>query len=264
MKSKMSYQPFHLVDLRPWPLIISFSGFNFIIIIILRFNNLLNRFIIIFNLFLLLIGIYQWWRDVNREATFQGFHTFIVTKGLKIGIILFIISEVFFFIRFFWRFFHFFLSPDIEIGILWPPIGINQFNPYGIPLLNTIILLSSGFSLTWSHHRILNNEYNTALYSLILTVILGIYFRILQIFEYIEAPFTIADRAFGSVFFISTGFHGFHVLIGTIFLFFNIIRIILLYFNKTHHFRFEAAAWYWHFVDVVWIFLYSLIYWWIF
>jgi len=165
---------------------------------------------------------------------------------------------------FFWAFFHARLSPDIELGISWPPTGISTFNPYHIPLLNTTILLSSGATVTWSHHSIIESNYKRAFNSLLLTVILGIYFTSLQAFEYMEAPFRIRDRIFGTTFFVATGFHGLHVLIGTTFLAINLIRIYEGHLSNNHHFRFEAAAWYWHFVDVVWLFLYTFVYWWVF
>lgn len=206
--------------------------------------------------------MYQWWRDITREGTFQGIHTNQVTLGLKIGIILFITSEVFFFISFFWAFFHRRLSPVIELGLIWPPIGINIFNPFQIPLLNTIILLSSGISVTWAHHRLINKNFNETYKRLLLTIILGIYFSFLQGYEYIDASFTFADSVYGSTFFIATGFHGIHVLIGTLFLFICFLRHNKFHFSKNHHFGFEAAAWYWHFVDIVWLFLYLSIYWW--
>lgn len=166
------------------------------------------------------------------------------------------------FFSFFWAFFHSALSPNIEIGQLWPPLGIKSFNPLDIPLLNTIILISSGITITWSHHSILNKNFKERTLRLLLTITLGIYFTILQLIEYKEAPFTIADSIYGSTFFIATGFHGLHVIIGTLFLFFTLIRIQYLHFSSLHHFGFEAAAWYWHFVDVVWLFLYLSIYWW--
>lgn len=219
-------------------------------------NLLFTGFII------LILIIYQWWRDIVREASFQGLHTNKVSIGLRWGIILFITSEVFFFLAFFWAFLHSRLSPRIELGINWPPKGIKPFNPLEIPLLNTLILLRSGLTVTWTHHRIIENNYYQSLQGLILTVILGFYFRILQLYEYIEAPFSIADSVYGSTFFITTGLHGLHVIIGSIFLFICLIRLIFNHFSSTHHFGFEAAAWYWHFVDVVWLFLYILIYWW--
>ena len=213
-------------------------------------------------LILLIIVIIQWWRDITREGVVQGLHTSIVELGLRWGIILFIISEIFFFLRFFWAFFHRSLSPNIEVGSIWPPYGIKVFNPFQVPLLNTIILLSSGVRVTWAHHSLIIGNFNETKKGLIITVILGTYFTMLQGLEYIEASFTFADRIYGSTFFIATGFHGLHVIIGTIFLFIILIRHLNYEFNKNHHFGFEAAAWYWHFVDVVWLFLYIIIYWW--
>lgn len=260
MKTNFNH-PFHLVDYRPWPLTGAIGVIILVTGIVKWFHN--------FNINLLLIGyliiiltIYQWWRDICREGTFQGKHTLLVTKGLRWGIILFIVSEIFFFISFFWAFFHRRLSPNIEIGIIWPPIRIAPFNPFQIPLLNTIILISSGISVTWAHHAIIENNNSQITQRLFITIILGIYFTILQAYEYIEAPFTIADRIYGSTFFMATGFHGIHVIIGTLFLFICLIRHINNHFSRNHHFGFEAAAWYWHFVDVVWLFLYISIYWW--
>lgn len=257
----MNNHPFHLVNKSPWPIILSFSIFS----ITLRFISFfykMNIFILIFNLILFILILTQWWRDVVRESTFQGLHTKKVALGLKYGIILFIFSEIIFFSSFFWAFFHRRLSPSIDIGIIWPPKCIKPFNPIGIPLLNTIILLSSGISLTWAHRAIINNNYTESVKRIILTIVLGIYFSLLQITEYYEAPFSISDSVFGSTFFISTGFHGLHVLIGTIFIFFIMLRLLKLHFSKTHHVGFECSAWYWHFVDVVWLFLYLNIYWW--
>lgn len=253
--------PFHLVDYRPWPILGAFSAITAIIGIIKWFHFSNNNLFILRNLILLII-IIQWWRDVVRERTFQGHHTYIVSLGLRWGIILFITSEVFFFIRFFWSFYHRSLAPSIELGILWPPKGIIPFNPNEIPLLNTIILLSSGLRITWTHHSIIENNFNQRIQRLLITIFLGFYFTILQGIEYLEAPFTIADSAYGRTFFISTGFHGLHVIIGSSFLIICFIRLYNNHFRNSHHFGFEAAAWYWHFVDVVWLFLYLSIYWW--
>jgi len=167
----------------------------------------------------------------------------------------------FFFLSFFWSFFHSSLSPDIFIGQKWPCSGIKTFNPISIPLLNTIILLSSGISLTASHHYIILGKKKKSELFLFFTIILGIYFSIIQYVEYKEASFSIADSIYGSCFFIATGFHGIHVLIGTVFLTVCLFRIIKNHFSSYHHFGFESAAWYWHFVDVVWLFLYICIYW---
>nr|ARH54096.1 cytochrome c oxidase subunit 3 [Arachnobas tricolor] len=253
--------PFHLVDQSPWPILGSLSLFSFMMGLIKWFHlNEIN--LVILSTLTNFLVMYQWWRDIIRESTFQGLHTNKVTAGLRWGMILFITSEVFFFLAFFWAFFHASLSPSIELGMNWPPKGITPFNPLEIPLLNTLILLTSGLTITWSHHGLMENNYNQALLSLSITVMLGFYFTILQIFEYKEAPFTIADGIYGSTFFMTTGLHGLHVIIGSTFLLICLIRMFFNHFSSTHHFGFEAAAWYWHFVDVVWLFLYMSIYWW--
>nr|ARC95498.1 cytochrome c oxidase subunit III [Hippodamia convergens]ARC95511.1 cytochrome c oxidase subunit III [Hippodamia convergens] len=257
----MKNHPFHLVDYSPWPILGAFSAMTAMIGMIKWFHFSNNNLFMLSNLILLMIMI-QWWRDVVRESTFQGHHTYMVSLGLRWGMMLFITSEVFFFISFFWSFYHSSLAPSIELGMLWPPKGIIPFNPNEIPLLNTIILLSSGLSITWTHHSIMENNFNQSIQSLLITIFLGFYFTILQGIEYLEAPFTIADSAYGSTFFMSTGFHGLHVIIGSSFLMICFIRLYNNHFSNSHHFGFEAAAWYWHFVDVVWLFLYLSIYWW--
>nr|YP_010989332.1 cytochrome c oxidase subunit III [Epicauta sibirica]WOV67154.1 cytochrome c oxidase subunit 3 [Epicauta sibirica] len=253
--------PFHLVDVSPWPILGSFSAL-IVMSGIIKWFHLYTPNLLYIGLLSMILIMYQWWRDISREGTFQGLHTMKVTIGLRWGMILFITSEVFFFISFFWGFFHNSLSPSIEIGMMWPPKGIQTFNPIQIPLLNTLILLTSGLTVTWAHHGLMENNYNQALQGLILTVILGIYFSILQGYEYLESSFTISDAAYGSSFFVATGFHGIHVIIGTTFLLVCLMRHYYNHFSQTHHFGFEAAAWYWHFVDVVWLFLYISIYWW--
>lgn len=255
--------PFHLVTNSPWPIINAFNLINFLMSLIIWFFYI-NYNLFFFNFIFLTLSIFFWWRDVIRERTFQGFHTFSIIKLIKFRIILFIISEIFFFISLFWAYFHSIRSPRVEIGLIWPPKNIFIFNPFEIPFLNSIILISSGISLTWSHHRILNKNFKERRISLLITIILGIYFSFLQFIEYHESSFCFNDRTFGSIFFITTGFHGLHVIIGIIFLTFTFNRIINLHFSSIHHFNFEAASWYWHFVDVVWLFLYISIYWWIF
>lgn len=253
--------PFHLVDISPWPIIASFRALIITSGMAVWFYNNNINLILIGIVTISLVSI-QWFRDVTRERTFQGIHRYKVLNGIKWGIVLFITSEIFFFLSFFWSFFHRRLSPTIEIGIQWPPIGINPFNPIQIPLLNTIILLSSGFTVTWAHHSLIENNIKNTNTRLFITVILGIYFSLLQAIEYLEASFSIADSVYGRSFFIATGFHGIHVLIGTTFLIICLLRTNSLHFSITHHFGFEAAAWYWHFVDVVWLFLYINVYWW--
>nr|URX53363.1 cytochrome c oxidase subunit III [Glyptotermes fuscus] len=253
--------PFHLVEQSPWPLtgaigaLVTMSG-------MIKWFHQYNQELLLTGSLIMILTMIQWWRDIVREGTYQGLHTKNVTSGLRWGMILFIISEVFFFISFFWAFFHSSLSPTIELGSTWPPTGILPFNPLQIPLLNTAILLASGVTVTWAHHGLLEDNYTQGLQGLFFTVTLGVYFTILQAYEYAEASFTIADSSYGSTFFVATGFHGLHVIIGTTFLLTCLLRQLNKHFSSNHHFGFEAAAWYWHFVDVVWLFLYISIYWW--
>nr|QTA50561.1 cytochrome c oxidase subunit III [Sycophila sp. 2 JXW-2020] len=258
---KKLYQPFHLVTSSPWPLLTSFSLYVSMVGLLNWFNSF-SYYLFIYGLFLTNLTLSQWWRDVIRESTYQGFHTKKVVSGLKISMIMFISSEVLFFFSIFWCYFHMFLSPSVEIGSIWPPKNIVMFNPYMIPLLNTVILLSSGVSITWCHYSILKGLKSESLLSLGLTIFLGFIFSIFQYMEYHESSFSMSDSVYGSIFFMSTGFHGLHVLIGTLFLLNNFIRLNLNNYSSYHHFGFEAAAWYWHFVDVVWLFLYLLVYYW--
>lgn len=256
-----SNHPFHLVDYSPWPLTGAIGAITTVSGLVKWFHQYDISLFCLGNI-ITILTVYQWWRDVSREGTYQGLHTYIVTIGLRWGIILFIVSEILFFVSFFWAFFHRSLSPAIELGASWPPAGIIAFNPFQIPLLNTAILLASGVTVTWAHHSLIENNHSQTTQGLFFTVLLGVYFTILQAYEYIEAPFTIADSVYGSTFFMATGFHGIHVLIGTTFLLICLLRHLNNHFSKNHHFGFEAAAWYWHFVDIVWLFLYVSIYWW--
>nr|QJT42834.1 cytochrome c oxidase subunit III [Empoascanara dwalata] len=257
----MNNHPFHLVDKSPWPLTGSIGLMTLMLGMIMWFHKIkMNLFLL--SIIIIILTMIQWWRDVTRESTFQGLHTFKVTLGMKMGMLLFILSEVLFFLSFFWAFFHSSLSPSMEIGLIWPPKGITPFNPMNVPMLNTMILLSSGITITWAHNSLVNKNYSKMIQSTILTVILGIYFSILQLYEYIESPFCISDSVYGSTFFVATGFHGLHVIIGTMFILVSLSRMLKLHMSKKHHVGFEASAWYWHFVDVVWLFLYISIYWW--
>lgn len=257
----MTHQPFHLVEPSPWPILGGLAG-------LLVTSGLASWFhgygtlLLCLGLFIVILIIIQWWRDVIREGTLLGHHTIPVTKGLRWGIILFIASEVLFFFAFFWAFFHRSLAPTPELGCCWPPTGISPINPFSVPLLNTAVLLASGVTVTWAHHRLIEASRTETIEALFITVFLGAYFTVLQAQEYLEASFTIADRVYGTTFFVATGFHGLHVLIGSTFLFICLLRTIFHQFSSTHHFGFEAAAWYWHFVDVVWIFLFICLYWW--
>nr|ALO20653.1 cytochrome c oxidase subunit 3 [Cladonema pacificum] len=256
-----TYHPYHLVDPSPWPYVMSCGVLLTTLGAVIYFHYS-QLFLVVLGLISVAVCMFLWLKDVVREATFQGYHTKIAVHGLKLGFLLFIVSEVLFFFSFFWAFFHSSLSPSVEIGVMWPPTGINPLNPFSVPLLNTAILLSSGATVTWAHHSIVSGDRKNSITGLSLTVFLGLIFTALQAMEYVEAPFSIADSVYGSTFFVATGFHGLHVIIGTIFLFICLIRLNYSHFTKSHHFGFEAASWYWHFVDVVWLFLYVCIYWW--
>lgn len=253
--------PFHLVDESPWPVLASFRGIG-LTSGLLKWFHYSDPSLFLWRILFLSLVSFQWWRDISREGAFIGFHTSMVELGLRWGIILFIISEVFFFLRFFWAFFHRSLAVNVELGNEWPPTGVLAFSPFGVPLLNTVVLLSSGVRVTWAHHSLMCGNHSQTKLSLILTVFLGAYFTVLQGAEYLEASFTFADSVYGSTFFLATGFHGLHVLIGTAFLGVCLKRLQSFNFRHRHHFGFEAAAWYWHFVDVVWLFLFVVIYWW--
>nr|WPV76880.1 cytochrome c oxidase subunit III [Phlebotomus chinensis] len=259
--STHSNHSYHLVDFSPWPLTGALGAMTLVSGLVMWFHQY-NMLLLTMGMIITLLTMYQWWRDISREGTFQGLHSIPVTLGLRWGMILFIISEIFFFVSFFWAFFHSSLSPTIELGAEWPPTGVYPFNPFQIPLLNTAVLLTSGVTVTWAHHSLMEKNHSQTSQSLFFTIILGIYFTILQAYEYIEASFTISDNVYGSTFFMATGFHGLHVLIGTTFLLICLIRHLQNHYSSNHHFGFEAAAWYWHFVDIVWLFLYISIYWW--
>jgi len=248
---------FHVLRLRLWPLLIRMA-------VLIRFVSLYLSIKVGFNIFLLIaiIVILNWFKDVSRERDLLVEHRTLNNIFFKTGIILFITSEVIFFVSFFWCYFDFVLVVDFELGRVWPPKGIQRINPFSIPLLNTIILLSSGVLITWSHFSILSNNWFYSVVTLAGTLILGIYFLCIQYQEYIDASFTFIRRGYGRIFFLATGFHGFHVLLGCILILASLYRIIILSCDALSHYNFEFSAWYWHFVDVVWLFLFIFIYWW--
>nr|QWW21164.1 cytochrome c oxidase subunit 3 [Arion ater ater] len=253
--------PFHLVEYSPWPIIASTVMLSMPLgfISYTRFNSL-NLLIMAMVAMTFISGM--WWRDIIRESTYQGHHTSYVVSGLKMGVALFILSEVCFFFAFFWAYFHSSLAPAIEVGSVWPPVGVTTLSTFSVPLLNTSLLLLSGVSITWSHHALESGHMKSSMFGLLITCLLGVYFTYLQYSEYSEASFAISDGIYGSVFYVATGFHGLHVIIGVTFLLVNLVRMYKYHFSRNHHVGFLAAAWYWHFVDVVWLFLYVSIYWW--
>jgi len=260
---KFQKHPYHIVDRSPWPFLVALDSLPITIGAVMYFHQYNNggRFLVL-GLLGLLYLLKFWWRDVIIEGTFLGHHTLAVQKSLRIGFILFLFSEIMFFASFFWAFFHVSLDPSIFIGAIWPPEGIIPFDPYAIPLLNTYILLLSGATITYTHHSLIAGLESDARFGFFLTLTLGLAFSALQLYEYIVAPFSISDGVYGSTFFMITGLHGSHVLVGTIFIFVCAKRTRLLHFTRTHHLGFEFAVWYWHFVDVVWLFVYTFVYLW--
>jgi len=218
--------------------------------------------IFIFALLSVILSMSLWFRDIIAEGTYLGNHTIAVQKGLNLGIILFIVSEALLFFAIFWAFFHSALSPTVELGGQWPPLGIEAINPFELPLLNTVLLLSSGITVTYAHHALIGGDRKGAIYGLIATLILAIVFTIFQGVEYSVSSFTISDGIFGSCFYFGTGFHGLHVIVGTLFLAVGLWRLVAYHLTDSHHQGYEGAILYWHFVDVVWLFLYISVYYW--
>lgn len=257
----MFIRPFLAVQTSFWPFLVSFLLFSTMGNLVLWINLKVTLLSVLFPSFILVLATFRWWKDVMRESLI-GYHTHKLEISLRVGMLLFILSEVFFFVSFFWAFYDASLAPRAELGLTWPPKGILPLSVYSVPLLNTVILLTSGVTVTWAHHAIINNYFNKSVVRLAVTVALGAYFMYMQYLEYNEASFAISDGVYGSTFFMATGFHGFHVTVGTIFLFYVFIALVRGQLLSSHHFSFEAAAWYWHFVDVVWLILFVSIYWW--
>ncbi|MBY0333585.1 MAG: cytochrome c oxidase subunit 3 [Acetobacteraceae bacterium] len=257
--------PYHLVDPSPWPLVGAIAGAALVcgIILVAHYDS---WWLLILGVLGVLTTMFLWWRDVIRESRTPGIHTPIVRIGLRYGMLLFIASEVMFFVAFFWAYFHYALFPEQVSGhsvpAVWPPKGVYTFDPWSLPFLNTMILLLSGCTVTWAHHSLLHNDRKGLIQGLGLTVLLGMLFTSLQAYEYAAAPFQFTGGVYPSTFFLATGFHGFHVIVGTTFLAVCFFRALKGHFTPQRHFGFEAAAWYWHFVDVVWLFLFVCIYWW--
>jgi cytochrome c oxidase subunit 3 len=298
---------YHLVNPSPWPITASISALVMAIGLIIWMRSLgggsglfgvSGPWYFILGFIGVALSAFFWWRDVIREAN-AGDHTPVVQLHFRYGMILFIASEVMFFVAWFWAYFDASLFPagindllntDDVVGMVmrdqltgghWPPApadgtgviipasgdatpGVfeHTFDPWGIPLLNTLILLTSGVTATWAHYALLKDDRRGLVLGLILTVILGLIFTGFQAYEYLHAAFSYAGHIYGSTFFMATGFHGAHVIIGTIFLLICLIRALWGHFTPKGHFGFEAAAWYWHFVDVVWLFLFAAIYVW--
>ena len=262
-RSNFQAHPFHLVSPSPWPIFTSISLLTLTTTGVLTMHGFSNAdTFLMFAFVSVVLSMTFWWRDVISEGTYIGNHTLAVQRGLNMGVALFIVSEILFFLAIFWAFFHSALSPTVELGAQWPPMGIEAINPFELPLLNTVILLSSGVTVTYAHHSLIQGNRSGALYGLVATVILAIVFTLLQGIEYTVSSFTISDGAFGSCFYFGTGFHGLHVMIGTAFIAVGLWRVLAYHSTDNHHLGLESSILYWHFVDVVWLFLFISIYYW--
>ena len=260
--------PYHIVRPSAWPLMGAFSAGLLAVGAVLYMHNvaLFGVPVGLKGVFLgfaaVLLTMYVWWRDVVHEAFVEKAHTPVARIGFRYGMTLFIASEVMFFFAFFWAFFNASIFPTEAIGGIWPPANVEAVKPFELPFLMTMILLLSGCTVTWAHHAILEGKQAESVKALAVTVALGLVFTCFQAFEYYHATFGFKDGIYSSAFYMATGFHGFHVLVGSIFLIVCLFRAQKGHFTPESHFGFEAAAWYWHFVDVVWLFLFSAIYWW--
>lgn len=262
-RSTFQAHPFHLVSPSPWPMYTSISLFSLTLSAVLSFHSFsyaLNCLYI--SLITVTLSMSFWFRDVISEGTYLGNHTLAVQRGINMGVGLFIVSEALFFLAIFWAFFHSALSPTIELGAQWPPLGIDAINPFELPLLNTVLLLSSGVTVTYAHHSLIQGNRKGSLYGLIATIILAAVFTALQGVEYTVSSFTISDGTYASCFYFGTGFHGLHVMIGTAFLAVGLWRLLAYHLTENHHLGLESGILYWHFVDVVWLFLYISVYYW--
>lgn len=269
--------PYHIIELSPYPILTSMSLLLVAIAAVLFMHEVHHSGrLLILGFAAVVACLFFWWRTVVLEGLVEKAHTQAVQKGLRLGMALFIASEVMFFFAFFFSYFTSFFRA-IWFGVMqydfdslsltaealsWPPKGITTFDPWDLPFLNTLILLLSGTTVTWAHHALLHNDRKGLVQGLGYTVLLGVFFTICQAYEYSHAAFGLGTNNYSSNFFMATGFHGFHVIVGTIFLFICWIRAIKGQLTPENHLGFEFAAWYWHFVDVVWLFLFVSIYWW--
>jgi cytochrome c oxidase subunit 3 len=266
------HHDYHLVDPSPWPAVGATAAFLLAVGAISWMHHMFAAAPYVFGAGVIAMAytMLGWWRDVTREAEHDGYHTRVVQISHRYGMILFIASEVMFFVAWFWAYFNSALFPADAVhfareqlfGGVWPPKGIETFDPWHLPLLNTLILLTSGTTVTWAHHALLEGDREGLKWGLILTIALGLAFTCVQAYEYAHASFNFRGNIYGATFFMATGFHGAHVIIGTTFLIVCLIRAYLGHFSQTQHLGFEFAAWYWHFVDVVWLFLFACIYVW--
>lgn len=263
IRGYIQLHPYHLVSPSPWPLFTSFSLMNLALSIGLTSHNYINNNIfIILNIFNVLYVLTLWFKDVVAESTYLGDHTKAVKKGLIQGFYLFVLSEILIFSSLFWAYLHSSLNPTMEIGMSWPPMGIEPISPNELPLLNTIVLLASGVTVTMAHHALINGNRNDTLYGFVFTTALIALFVVLQGLEYIYAPFTLSDGVYGSTFFSLTGLHGIHMIMLAIMLGVCTWRVYNYDFTNNSHVFAESTILYLHVLDVLWLFIYIIAYWW--
>jgi len=263
VKKKWPKHLFHILEPSLWPFFIGFGLFFFVTGLAFLIHHIISSYyIILVGLLILSITAVFWFIDISREAIISGYHSRIVRKGLKIGFLFFIASEIMLFFGFFWAFFHSAFSPSTDLGTIWPPNGLMIIKVFDYPFFNTFILIISGFSVTWAHRGLSLGSFKYAIDGLIITIILGFIFIYLQGLEYYESTFNLEDGIYSSTFFLLTGLHGMHVIVGVVFLFFCFISLLYNHFLSNHYLRFVFAVWYWHFVDIVWIILFLTIYCW--
>lgn len=254
---------FHILKLSPWPLFVGIGAFFLVSFLTFYMHSVINSILPFFFAFIIIyVACLTWVKDIVDEATFVGDHSIAVQMGITSGFILFIVSEIMLFFGFFWAFFHSSLCPSILIGAEFPPIGITTIPVFVFPLYNTCLLLLSGITVTWLHKAIVLGSFKESIDSFFLTIALGLAFFVCQMFEYFESPFSYNDSVYGCTFFMLTGLHGFHVFVGICCLFFCFLRLLFNHFTVKHHNGLIFAIWYWHFVDVVWLFLFITVYCW--
>ena len=254
---------FHILPPSPWPLVSSFGAFFLLSGLCFYMHRIFSGGAFFFlGLLIVLVAAFSWFFDIINEATFEGDHTLAVRVGLKNGFLLFVVSEIMLFFGFFWAFFHSSFCPSIELGGHWPPTGIPYMNFLDFPFLNSLLLIVSGLSITWAHRSVALGSFSESITSFLATIALGTIFITLQMVEYYEAAFDISDSVYSSTFFMLTGLHGLHVIVGVSFILFCFLRLLKNHFTMAHYLGLVMAIWYWHFVDVVWIILFIFVYCW--
>nr|YP_009919779.1 Cox3 [Metschnikowia dekortorum]QMQ98432.1 Cox3 [Metschnikowia dekortorum] len=263
MRGYIQLHPFHLVSPSPWPLYTSFALMNLAMSMGLTAHSYMNNnMYILINMFNLTYVLTLWFKDVMAESTYLGDHTRAVKNGLTQGFYLFVISEILIFASLFWAYLHSSLNPTMEMGMSWPPAGMEAMSPNELPLLNTIVLLASGVTMTMGHHALINSNRNDTLYGFIFTTLLIFMFMILQFLEFMYAPFTISDSVYGSTFFATTGTHGIHMVSILAMLSLCTWRVYNYDFTNNSHVFAETTVLYTHVLDMLWLFMYMMCYWW--